>query len=401
MKTEISRFDERTASLEREAHEEALAAERAALEAQHLEKALTETRAAIAQELTDHEGSHESIAALRFSLLKEGEAARAHAKLLDKALEARSVHERAQTHLNEALEGSGFDVIENVVQARLAPDRRQSLEDTVKEHSSLTALIEDARADGRLEGIDASEQAQRDAADALETAAVRVRETRDAHTEAAGTHATRAKELERVKRARTDFTALAAAHEKRSARQSEILHLANIATGNSSDAKARLTLSTFAVMRRFEKVIEAANARLSTLSDGIYEIRLAEPENTGRKHVGLDLDMLDLRNDSSRSPSTLSGGETFYVSLALALGLADVVSGENGGVQMNTLFIDEGFGTLDPEKLEGVIAEIRQLAAHGRTVGIISHVAELKTQIAEKVHVERKSDGTSRISVSV
>ena len=98
---------------------------------------------------------------------------------------------------------------------------------------------------------------------------------------------------------------------------------------------------------------------------------------------------------------SLSGGETFYVSLALALGLADVVSGENGGVQMNTLFIDEGFGTLDPEKLEGVIAEIRQLAAHGRTVGIISHVAELKTQIAEKVHVERKSDGTSRISVSV
>lgn len=401
VKTEISRFDERTASLEREAHEEALAAERAALEAQHLEKALTETRAAIAQELTDHEGSHESIAALRLSLLKEGEAARAHAKLLDKALEARSVHERAQAHLNEALEGSGFDAIENVVQARLAPDRRQSLEDTVKEHSSLTALIEDARAEGRLEGIDASEQARRDAADALETAAARVRETRDAHTEAAGTHATRAKELERVKRARTDFTELAATHEKRSARQSEILHLANIATGNSSDAKARLTLSTFAVMRRFEKVIEAANARLSTLSGGIYEIRLAEPENTGRKHVGLDLDMLDLRNDSSRSPSTLSGGETFYVSLALALGLADVVSGENGGVQMNTLFIDEGFGTLDPEKLEGVIAEIRQLAAHGRTVGIISHVAELKTQIAEKVHVERKSDGTSRISVSV
>ena len=154
-------------------------------------------------------------------------------------------------------------------------------------------------------------------------------------------------------------------------------------------------------MRRFEKVIEAANTRLSTLSGGIYEIRLAQPEKTGRKHVGLDLDMLDLRNDSSRSPSTLSGGETFYVSLALALGLADVVSGENGGVQMNTLFIDEGFGTLDPEKLEGVIAEIRQLAAHGRTVGIISHVAELKTQIAEKVHVERKSDGTSRISVSV
>ncbi|MDU2596930.1 MAG: SbcC/MukB-like Walker B domain-containing protein, partial [Dermabacter sp.] len=356
---------------------------------------------AIAQELTDHEGSHESIAALRLSLLTEGEAARAHAKLLDKALEARSVHERAQAHLNEALEGSGFDAIENVVQARLAPDRRQSLEGTVKEHSSLTALIEDARADGRLEGIDASEEAQRDAADALETAAARVRETRDAHTEAAGTHATRAKELERVKRARTDFTALAAAHEKRSARQSEILHLANIATGNSSDAKARLTLSTFAVTRRFEKVIEAANARLSALSGGIYEIRLAEPENTGRKHVGLDLDMLDLRNDSSRSPSTLSGGETFYVSLALALGLADVVSGENGGVQMNTLFIDEGFGTLDPEKLEGVIAEIRQLAAHGRTVGIISHVAELKTQIAEKVHVERKSDGTSRISVSV
>ncbi|WP_161970244.1 AAA family ATPase [Dermabacter sp. HSID17554] len=398
--TEIAKFDERTSALEREAHESALTAERAAVDSQHLAKNLTETRQAIAAELKAHNATHETLAELRLSLLSVGEAARAHARLLDKCLEARGVHERAKTRLAEALAASGFDNVEEVVHARLSTERKHTYENTVREYSSLRAVIEEAKKDERLAQIEANASALEVATEALEVTQARVRVKRDEHTAAAGLHATRAKILERVKRARADFTARAAAHEKRSARQSEVLHLANVATGNSSDAKARLTLSTFAVMRRFEKVIEAANVRLGALSGGIYEIRLAHPEKIGRKQVGLDLEMVDLRHDSSRSPSTLSGGETFYVSLALALGLADIVSGENGGVQMNTLFIDEGFGTLDPEKLDGVIAEIRELAAHGRTVGIISHVAELKSQIAEKVHVERKSDGTSRISVS-
>lgn len=400
LSTEISHFDERTRALEREAHESTVTAERAALEARHLAKKLSESRAAIAAELKGHEGAHETLASLRASLLSKGEGARAHARLLEKALDAQNAHTQAKARLAEALEASGFESVKDVARARLEPAQKQALEGIVREYAALTALIEEARKDERLRDIEASEEARQAAAEALDVTAKHVRDAREAHTEAAGDHATRAKVLERVKHARTDFMTRAAAHEKRSARQSEVLHLANIATGNSGDTRARLTLSTFAVMRRFEKVIEAANARLSALSGGIYEIRLERPEKAGRKQVGLDLEIFDLRNDSFRSPSTLSGGESFYVSLALALGLADIVSGENGGVQMNTLFIDEGFGTLDQEKLEEVITEIRALASHGRTVGIISHVAELKTQIAEKIHVERKSDGTSRITVS-
>ena len=400
LSTEISQFDERTRALEREAQESTVTAERAALEARHLAKNLAETRAAIAAELKKHEGAHETLASLRSSLLSKGEGARAHARRLEKALDAQNAHTQAKARLAEALEASGLESVEDVARARLEPAQKQALEGIVREYASLTALIEEARKDERLRDIEASEEARQAAAEALDVTAKHVRDAREAHTEAAGEHATRAKVLERVKHARTDFMTRAAAHEKRSARQSEVLHLANIATGNSGDTRARLTLSTFAVMRRFEKVIEAANARLSALSGGIYEIRLERPEKAGRKQVGLDLEIFDLRNDSFRSPSTLSGGESFYVSLALALGLADIVSGENGGVQMNTLFIDEGFGTLDQEKLEEVITEIRALASHGRTVGIISHVAELKTQIAEKIHVERKSDGTSRITVS-
>ena len=154
------------------------------------------------------------------------------------------------------------------------------------------------------------------------------------------------------------------------------------------------------VVKRFEAVVDAANARLQTLS-GNLELQLGEPVAGGSKKIGLDLTVIDRRSDRSRPPATLSGGETFFVSLALALGLADIVTAESGGVQMNTLFIDEGFGSLDPERLDSVIAEIRHLAATGRTVGIVSHVAELKQQIPEKIHVARRADGTSMISTTV
>ncbi|MCG2801254.1 MAG: hypothetical protein L6311_04040 [Cellulomonas sp.] len=100
-----------------------------------------------------------------------------------------------------------------------------------------------------------------------------------------------------------------------------------------------------------------------------------------------------------RDPRTLSGGETFYVSLCLALGLADVVSAEAGGVELGTLFVDEGFGSLDPHVLDQVLAELGHLRAGGRTVGVVSHVETLKQAIADRVEVRPLPDGSSTLRV--
>ncbi|MDD9205097.1 SbcC/MukB-like Walker B domain-containing protein, partial [Georgenia sp. 10Sc9-8] len=103
--------------------------------------------------------------------------------------------------------------------------------------------------------------------------------------------------------------------------------------------------------------------------------------------------------ETPRDPHTLSGGETFYVSLCLALGLADVVRSEAGGIELGTLFVDEGFGSLDPETLDDVMTELGKLQSGGRAVGVVSHVAELKTRIAERIEVRRLPAGASTVTV--
>jgi exonuclease SbcC len=152
-------------------------------------------------------------------------------------------------------------------------------------------------------------------------------------------------------------------------------------------------------MWRLDAVIDAANTRLALFSGSDLELQ-RDTGARGAKKTGLDLLVLDRRTDQVRVPETLSGGETFFVSLALALGLADIVTGEAGGVRMETLFIDEGFGSLDPETLETVVREIGRLAEAGRTIGIVSHVGDMKAQIAEQIHVRRGADARSTLTVT-
>src|SRR5690606_8692759 len=177
-----------------------------------------------------------------------------------------------------------------------------------------------------------------------------------------------------------------------------VVRVADLATGRSADGE-RIPLSTYVLMRRFEDVVAAANTRLAQFSDGTLELE-RDTGARGARKTGLDLKVIDHRTDQRRLPETLSGGETFFVSLALALGLADIVTAEAGGVQMDTLFIDEGFGSLDPESLERVVSEIGRLAAHGRTIGLGSHVTEMKQQIHEQIRVRRLPDGSSTVSVT-
>lgn len=178
-----------------------------------------------------------------------------------------------------------------------------------------------------------------------------------------------------------------------------VARMAALASGSGDNAHA-LTLATFVLVQRFEDVVAAANERLAEMSSGRYElVRSATREDVRAHKRGLAMKVLDHVTERERDPRTLSGGETFYVSLCLALGLADVVTAEAGGVELGTLFVDEGFGSLDPETLEAVLAALGRLRAGGRVVGVVSHVEALKQSIAERIEVRRVPGGGSTLTV--
>nr|WP_286346814.1 SbcC/MukB-like Walker B domain-containing protein [Frondihabitans sucicola] len=132
------------------------------------------------------------------------------------------------------------------------------------------------------------------------------------------------------------------------------------------------------------------------MSSGRYQLEASDRETSSRaRKTGLALAIRDNATDTTRDPKSFSGGETFYASLSLALGLADVVQAEAGGIDLGTLFVDEGFGTLDPETLDSVMSELGRLSASGRVVGIVSHVEDLKQRIADRIEVRRRPDGSS------
>jgi exonuclease SbcC len=169
-----------------------------------------------------------------------------------------------------------------------------------------------------------------------------------------------------------------------------VIRMADLATAQRNEVVHRVRLTSFVLMRRFEEVIDAANDRLDTISEGRYQLVVVASGLDARSQAGLDLRVYDGRSDSQRSTRSLSGGERFYVSLALALGLADVVRAESGGVELGTLFIDEGFGSLDAEVLEEVMDMLEQVrVGEDRAIGLISHVEALKARIDSRISVRR------------
>lgn len=178
-----------------------------------------------------------------------------------------------------------------------------------------------------------------------------------------------------------------------------IRRLADIAVASGPENLASTPLSAWVLIARLEEVLAAANPRLTAISSGRYELASVPDDGTASRKSGLGLAIIDHDTDAIRSPRTLSGGETFYTSLALALGLADVVSAEAGGVELRTMFIDEGFGSLDSHTLSLVMAQLQALRSAGRTVGVISHVEEMATQIADQIQVRPLPEGGSTLRV--
>lgn len=165
--------------------------------------------------------------------------------------------------------------------------------------------------------------------------------------------------------------------------------------------KGKIKLETYVQMAYFDRILVQANRRLEILSGGKYTLIRQESAEDNRAQSGLDLDVIDHYNGSVRSVKTLSGGESFQASLSLALGLSDEIQRSSGGVRLETMFVDEGFGSLDEEALQQALRVLADLSEGNRLVGIISHVAELKDRIERQIVVTRDQTGCSSAVIRV
>ena len=166
--------------------------------------------------------------------------------------------------------------------------------------------------------------------------------------------------------------------------------------GKSPDNALQMRLSAYVLAHRLTQVVAAANERLARMSDQRYSLEHTGKRGAGETRGGLSLLVRDDWSGEARDPATLSGGETFVVSLALALGLADVITQEAGGADLDTLFVDEGFGSLDADTLDDVMDTLDGLRDGGRVVGVVSHVAEMQTRIPSQLRVTKGRDGSRR-----
>lgn len=171
--------------------------------------------------------------------------------------------------------------------------------------------------------------------------------------------------------------------------------MSRLVRGMGSENHLQMRLSAYVLATRLDQVLDAANERLAHMRDQRYLLQRTARAARKGSQAGLGLEVVDQWTDDVRDPATLSGGETFVVSLSLALGLADVVTQEAGGTKIETLFVDEGFGTLDPDTLDDVMDRLDGLRAGGRTVGVVSHVTELRTRIPTQVNVRKTPRGST------
>jgi exonuclease SbcC len=350
---------------------------------------------ALRAELAEAAAGYRSVTARQTALRQAAADAGALATALDHlAVALDDVAETRDRAESEAL-ASGFDSLAAARFAVLPPEQQSLLDDQVASWTRRLTTLQAAAGAADLAGLDPARAdevrvlAQRAVAD-LELA----REAEQAALTARDALADRAK---RFGRRFAEMRSAEAAAERLAATTEPLIYLAGLAKG--MEGHRRVALTTYVLRHWFEQVVAAANVRLAVMSSGRYELRRSDEGESRRQRTGLTLAVIDRHTGEERSPKSLSGGETFYTSLALALGLADVVKAEAGGVDTETLFIDEGFGSLDAETLDQVLGAIDELRDQGRAVGIVSHLAELKDRIAERLEVRRLPDGSSTLKV--
>ncbi|MGW7614464.1 AAA family ATPase [Streptomyces antimycoticus] len=364
-------------------------AERRAAARTSRRETLARERAALLAELEQARGADATVAERAARLERQ-------AGLLARAAEAARGAEAAASRLKEAdarladaAYRAGFETPEQAAEAVLPPDRqreaRRRLDAWQTESAAAAAELSDPRLLAAAQAPPADPAAARTAADAA-TRALREASAADAAAR------TRCEDLDALSaQAVTDARRLAplrADHDR-------IARLASLAAGTSTDNERRMRLEAYVLAARLEQVAAAASARLRHMSSGRYTLVHSDARSGGRGRSGLGLHVIDAWTGSERDTATLSGGETFSASLALALGLADVVTDEAGGVRLDTLFIDEGFGSLDEQTLDEVMDVLDSLRERDRTVGIVSHVADLRRRIPAQLEVVKGREGSA------
>ncbi len=350
---------------------------------------------ALRAELAAASHGYPAVAARQRALLTCAVKDKALATALDGVAVAVTAEQRARATVEQEALARGFATLEQARSAVATPDAQTRLDAQVASwNSTLCSLKAAAEADD-LAGLDSGEapaaaEAAVAAAQALARAQEAEQDARRSRERAAERAARLSERLDQVRDAEESADRLAEATDP-------VIRLAGLAKG--MDGHRRVALTTYVLRHWFEQVVAAANVRLAAMSSGRYELKRIDEGETRRQRAGLTLSVVDRHTGAERGPGSLSGGETFYTSLALALGLADVVKAEAGGVDLDTLFIDEGFGSLDADTLDQVMAVIDDLRDRGRVVGIVSHVADLKDRVAERLEVRRLPDGSSAVRV--
>ena len=282
-----------------------------------------------------------------------------------------------------------------LVETRTQCEALQQALDTARERSSAAQSVL-AALTGKRDAL----RAQIQAAPPADIAALRTR--RDALTVRAEQLqrqiSTCDARLEQNRAARTAIDTRRQQHAAVRARWQWVHALAATANG-AVPGKEKIMLETYIQTAYFDRILGRANTRLLIMSGGQYELRRCARAGDNRSQTGLELEVIDHYNGTARSVKTLSGGETFAASLSLALGLSDEVQATAGGVQLEAMFVDEGFGSLDSEALQQALAALVGVSGGSRIVGIISHVAELKDRIDRQIIVTKDRSGGSRVQV--
>ncbi|GHC50188.1 AAA family ATPase [Streptomyces flavofungini] len=349
--------------------------------------ALTDEQAGLEEELTRVRGGAASVAQRAAQLERQTTLLTAAADAARAADESAQRLKDADARLADAAFRAGFDTPSAASAALVDDTGHRELQHRIdawqNEQAAVRALLAEPDAAAAARQPPARLAAAESAA---ETAAARVRTVASACDAAAR----RCGELDRL-------SARSAAAARRLAPLREthdrVARLATLAAGTSADNERRMRLESYVLAARLEQVAAAATARLHRMSSGRYTL-VHSDDRTGRGRSGLGLHVVDAWTGRERDASTLSGGETFFASLALALGLADVVTDEAGGVRLDTLFIDEGFGSLDDQTLDEVLDVLDALRERDRSVGIVSHVADLRRRVHAQLEVVKGRAGS-------
>ncbi|TNC29640.1 AAA family ATPase [Amycolatopsis alkalitolerans] len=364
------------------------AAEQAATAAEARRRTLLEQTEERARRLDEARGEYSDVAARRAQL---GLVVRA----LDTLTDARSERvaaerqlEQRREELRESLAKAGFATVEEVRAAARPDETVARLEKRLSQAAAEEAAARAALAEPELAGVSPDDQID------VESAATSAREARENSEAAVATlraATTRVNELETLA---ARLSAAAEAIRPLEDEFDELDALTDVVNGRGQNAR-RMSLRSYVLAARLEEVAVAATTRLGAMSQGRYSFVHSDRAGSRGTRGGLALDVLDDYSGTVRPAKTLSGGESFLASLALALGLADVVAAETGGALLDTLFVDEGFGTLDAETLDVVMDILDELRAGGRVVGLVSHVEELRQRIPTRLRVRKARTGST------